>query len=211
MEPTGHRFDTSRSDALAAAFARRDFKARRRVITFTRTVGAGPAAVFRQLCPTRERDWIDGWDCELIYTESGFGEDRCVFRTGEGSVTGPGLWTFSHVEEPRLLKIVRVMPPFLQHLDIELEDNGDGTTDTRWTVTVTALDAEGNALLETLPADDEVFAASAEALVHFFATGRMLPRGEDGGGRAHGHGPEPVHGFLAAAARRVRGHRGHLA
>ncbi len=112
--------DTGRSEAHLKAFADRDFVSHRRVITFTRTVPASPEAVFRQLCPTREHDWIDGWQSELIYTESGYGEDQCVFRTSEDSVTGPGLWTFSHVDAPHLLKIVRVMPPFLQHLCIAL-------------------------------------------------------------------------------------------
>jgi len=173
MNPKQQTFDTTRSDALIQVFEQRDFVARRRVIRFTRVVPADPEAVFHQLCPSRERDWIDGWNCELIYTESGYGEDFCVFRTDEDNVAGPGLWTFSHVEAPRLLKIVRVMPPLLQHLTIELVDQGEGGTETRWTVVVTALDPKGNQLLATLPPDDEEFAGSAEALAHFFETGRM--------------------------------------
>ena len=192
--PDHPALDTHRSDARVRDLADRDFVARRRVITFTRTVAAPREAVFPQLCPTREHDWIDGWNAELVYSESGYGEDRCVFRTGEDNATGPGLWTFSHVDAPGLLKIVRVMPPFLQHLRVDLIDNGDGSCDTRWTVTVTALDARGNALLEALPDDDESFAGSADALVHYFATGSMRAR-EDGGAD---------HGLLAAAARHRR-------
>ncbi len=205
MNPIQPSFDTRRSEAHVKAFADRDFVAKRRVITFIRTVPAVPEEVFLQLCPTREHDWIDGWSSELIYTESGYGEDQCVFRTSEDGATGPGLWTFSHVDAPHLLKIVRVVPPFLQHLCIALTDNGDGTTETRWTVTITALTAEGNKLMEALPADDESFAASAENLVYFFANGSMRIRSK--GDRGHGHGRNSVHGFLAAASRKIQNRR----
>jgi len=39
--------------------------------------------VFPLLCPVRENDWIVGWQeaCNLIYSDSGFAEDACVFTT----------------------------------------------------------------------------------------------------------------------------------
>jgi hypothetical protein len=39
--------------------------------------------VFLLLCPTKENDWIEGWEQihELIYSESGIAEDACVFTT----------------------------------------------------------------------------------------------------------------------------------
>ena len=216
MNNDRHHFDTSRSRAQVAAFRTRDFVAERRVIRFSRTVPAPPQEIFPQLCPTRECDWIDGWRSELVYTDSGYGEDRCVFRTDENNITGPGLWTFSHVEAPRLLKIVRVAPPFLQHLSIALEARPDGATDTHWTVTVTALAPEGNRALQGMPADDEAFAGSAEALAHFFREGKMKPKENGGGGghgrgHEHGHGHEhgnsragQLHGLLSGASRWLR-------
>jgi len=37
--------------------------------------------VFPLLCPVRERDWIDGWDCKMIHSISGLIEKNCVFTT----------------------------------------------------------------------------------------------------------------------------------
>lgn len=199
-------FDTHRSQAQVKAFGQRHFVARRRVIRFTRNVPARAEEIFPQLCPTRECDWIDGWASELIYTESGYGEDMCVFRTDETNVTGPGLWTFSHVEAPHLLKIVRVADPFLQHLTVRLDERDDGTTDTHWTVTLTALTPQGNRALDQMPEDDEAFAGSAEALAYFFRERAMQPAGARGphGGARHA----PVHGLLSEATRWIRNHSG---
>ena len=38
--------------------------------------------VFPLLCPVREKDWIDGWDCKMIHSISGLIEKNCVFVTG---------------------------------------------------------------------------------------------------------------------------------
>ena len=40
-------------------------------------------SVFLLLCPTKELDWIEGWDeiHQLVYSESGIAEDACVFTT----------------------------------------------------------------------------------------------------------------------------------
>lgn len=49
-------------------------------------VHASPEAIFPLLCPVREYDWIPGWDCRLVYTESGLAEagwPRCKSRDTE--------------------------------------------------------------------------------------------------------------------------------
>jgi hypothetical protein len=206
MSTQNRAFDTTRSDAQDAAFRSRKFVARRRVIRFERNVPATPEEIFPQLCPVRECDWIDGWSSELVYSDSGYGEDMCVFRTTDANVTGPGLWTFSHVEAPVLLKIVRVAPPFLQHLTIDLSAREDGTTDTRWTATITALSADGNRALDELPQNDDAFAGSADALVHWFREGSMQRAGKAAHGGRHSGGGTPAHGLLSEAVRWVRNH-----
>jgi len=37
--------------------------------------------VFPLLCPVREKDWIDGWNCKMIHSISGLIEKNCVFTT----------------------------------------------------------------------------------------------------------------------------------
>jgi len=49
--------------------------------TYTQNVQGSKRDIFPLLCPVRERDWIDGWECEIIYSKSGVNEEGCVFTT----------------------------------------------------------------------------------------------------------------------------------
>ena len=48
---------------------------------FIQTNPATPEKVFFLLCPVRESDWLPGWQCDLIYSDSGIAELGCVFTT----------------------------------------------------------------------------------------------------------------------------------
>ena len=37
--------------------------------------------VFPLLCPKREEEWIPGWECETIWSNSGYNEEGAIFRT----------------------------------------------------------------------------------------------------------------------------------
>ena len=73
--------NTIKSNALVKEFQKKTNKARRKVQNYKGTFSASPEKLFPLLCPARECDWIQGWDCELIYTDSGYAEDNCVFQT----------------------------------------------------------------------------------------------------------------------------------
>jgi hypothetical protein len=128
--------------------------------------------VFVQLCPTREADWIPGWDCELVFTDSGYAEKHCVFRTDEAGVAGPGVWVMSHVEPPRLLEIVRFLPAMVINLEITLTEKPGGTTDGVWKIAFTGLTEEGNRLIEQIPQD--AYEGLLDTLVHYLETGEMI-------------------------------------
>ena len=40
-----------------------------------------PDDIFPLLCPVREYEWLETWQCEMIYTKSGFTELDCIFKT----------------------------------------------------------------------------------------------------------------------------------
>lgn len=48
---------------------------------YTQTLHGETNEVFELLCPVREKEWLQGWDYSMIYSESGFAEKGCVFRT----------------------------------------------------------------------------------------------------------------------------------
>ena len=37
--------------------------------------------IFPLLCPKMEEKWIPGWECEVIYSKSGYNEDGAIFKT----------------------------------------------------------------------------------------------------------------------------------
>ncbi|MGD8846749.1 MAG: hypothetical protein PVJ84_22685 [Desulfobacteraceae bacterium] len=60
-------------------------QAKRVTKQYRQTIRALPEKVFPLLCPVREMEWLDGWHCTMIYSESGLVEEGAVFSTpGEG-------------------------------------------------------------------------------------------------------------------------------
>ena len=70
------------------------FKAKRVTREFVQEVPVPAAKIFPLLCPVREYDWIDGWECEMIYSESGVAENNCIFKT-DFMDRGEDLWVVS--------------------------------------------------------------------------------------------------------------------
>jgi hypothetical protein len=153
------------------------FRAQRVVRSFTQELAAPASQVFPLLCPVREYDWIDGWNCELIYSVSGVVENNCVFRTnihGDGERT----WVVSHhdLENFAVGFVVMVGRSLVLKLDVALSDRGDGTTAAVWTNVLTALDEHGNMQIGAFT--EEMFVerikALETALNHYLRTGAML-------------------------------------
>ena len=40
--------------------------------------------IFPLLCPILEYDWLNDWNCTMIYSESGVAEKNCIFYTSSG-------------------------------------------------------------------------------------------------------------------------------
>lgn len=143
-------------------------------------VGFPPESVWPLLCPVREYDWIEPWDCELVQSDSGVNELGCVFRTEFPTEGGPDTWVTSRYEPPTRLEFVRVNDWRAIRFVIELEPEADATRLT-WTHHVVPFGEAGEAYVRKKP---EAFAAQMgmleKMLVHYLETGQML-RGDDSG------------------------------
>ena len=153
------------------------FQAKRIKTTVTLTIPTTPEQVYPLLCPVREYDWIPGWSCDLIYTESGLAEKGCIFRTsfpGEGQE----LWVVSRYEpEERRFEVVRsIEGSRVVHVEVSLTPRDDGSTDMVWTETTTALDDEGNAYIDGFSEEGHVarMRLLGQALSHFCETGKLI-------------------------------------
>ena len=149
------------------------FRGNRTKTVYTHEVSATPEVVFPLLCPVREYDWIDGWSCNLVHSESGVAEDNCIFTTELRESPGKVMtWSAVRYEPPRLIQYVAVAPNHLvMRLNIELEPAGEKTR-LHWTRIFTGLSTEGNQLIQHWTVESAK--ALGEKLEFFVKTGRML-------------------------------------
>ncbi|HEY1406758.1 MAG TPA: hypothetical protein VF857_09130 [Spirochaetota bacterium] len=134
-----------------------------------------PEKVFPLLCPIREYEWIEGWACDLIFSDSGLIEQDCIFITRFGDGT-PETWHVSHYEKNRFICFIRMTDFRTVRFEITLTDNHDGSSTAIWTQTFTALNERGNTSIESM--DNDLFTAQIrlreQQLNHYLNTGTML-------------------------------------
>lgn len=148
----------------------------RTVLSHTLHAAGTPEAVFPLLCPVREYEWIDAWDCELVFSTSGTAEIDCVFRTAFPQDGPEDTWVVSRYESPRAIEFVRVNALRAIRYAIRLQNAEEGRSTWIWSQTLTGLTDEGDALVAS--ADPAAFAEKIggieRKLNHFLVTGTML-------------------------------------
>ena len=84
-------------------------KPNRATRTYTQKLVAPPARVFPLLCPVREADWIQGWDPQAVFSDSGVAEPDCVFLTE--AEPGHAIWYITR-HEPRngFIEMIKITP-----------------------------------------------------------------------------------------------------
>lgn len=107
-------------------------------------IQALPARIFPLLCPVREYEWIPGWDCRLIYTESGLAEPGAIFQTDREADDGLDTWVISRYEPGRLISFVRVNHLRTIHYEIRLDQINENSTKLVWSQEITALSPAGD-------------------------------------------------------------------
>ena len=83
------------------------FHAVRRVQRGEQRYEATPETVFPLLCPVREYDWLEMWDCTMVWSASGVAEQDCVFTTAFPDA-GREVWVVSRYEPGRAIEFVRI-------------------------------------------------------------------------------------------------------
>lgn len=152
----------------------------RRTITEELTFSGTPVEVFPLLCPVREYDWIPGWTCEMIYSDSGYAELGCVFRTRSWYVPSGGdpeveTWVVSRYEPHREIGFVRTIEGlWVSTLDLRLAQ-GQECTHALATRMFTALTPVGARVLAELDegAERARLRGIAAGVNHYLTTGQM--------------------------------------
>jgi hypothetical protein len=118
--------------------------------SYTQTLEGTPEEVFPLLCPVREREWVEGWDPELVVSASGVAERDCVFTTPDGARQATWVIT-EHEPAAGRVEMIKVTPGYLViRLRITVRPLGPGTpprSAAEITYQYTALDEEGAAFV----------------------------------------------------------------
>jgi len=151
-----------------------NFEANRCFLCAEQHLNSTPDKVFPLLCPNREYEWIETWQCDLIYSDSGFGELDCIFRTAFPG-DGEEIWITDRMELNKIIQFIRVSNHRAIRYSINLFDNGDGTTTARWEQVVTALNKEGIQYVEScsIPEFEKRIKGLERMLNHYLNTGEM--------------------------------------
>jgi hypothetical protein len=153
------------------------FRGTRITETYTMRIAAPPAKVFPLLCPEREKEWLDGWACEMIHSETGFAEPGCTFVT-DLPPEGRAYWLMTRHEPPHTGEYVRFVPGLMfVVLTLRLAER-DGGTALDIAYAHTGISAAGNAFIAREAGDNAArrFRWMENALNHYLATGEKLPR-----------------------------------
>jgi hypothetical protein len=158
-----------------------DEKAQRITREFRQTIHGTPAQAFPLLCPVRERDWAEGWECAVLHSECGFAEQGAVFTTphhGESET----VWVITGYDSPRRITFVRVTPGETAvdiAIDVAPLGDNESTVDIRYTYT--SLGPLGDKRLAAIT--EEAWRADMEfwerGMNHYLATGEMLRSGHE--------------------------------
>lgn len=146
--------------------------------SYVQRLSASPARVFPLLCPVREADWIEGWDPNLVITESGVAEPDCVFVTA--AEPADAIWVITRHEPDRLVEMLKISPGVtVCRLTIALRAAGAGC-EAEVTYRHTSLGPAGDAFVAGFTEAHYVdFMRSWERrLNHYLVTGRALAAGD---------------------------------
>ncbi len=152
-------------------------KYKRIMKTFTMHLQRSAKEVFPLLCPVREYEWIQPWQCSMVYTESGTAELDCIFKTNFPEDGPEDTWIVSRYEIPKIIEFVRVNHLRVIRYTIHCMGEEEKTSTWIWEQIITALSPEGNEFTQSLT--DEAYITEMKMLEkmlnHFLETGKMLP------------------------------------
>ena len=112
--------------------------------SYNQTINSSPDKVFPLLCPVKEKDWVNGWDPELVITNSGFAEKDSIFVTKHGSENNYWIIT-RHDPVNYEIEMLIISPEItVGKLEIKLHKKEDDKTRADISYTYTSLSSRGD-------------------------------------------------------------------
>jgi hypothetical protein len=111
--------------------------------------------VFPLLCPKREEEWIPCWECETIWSKSGYNEAGAIFRTLKPYGTELYWTTLQYDIHKQIVDFLITAPHlFMFRFKIEPRVGVDGILAITFTQVFTSVSEEGNAFLNRYEGED---------------------------------------------------------
>jgi hypothetical protein len=124
--------------------------------------------VFPLLCPKREEEWIPGWECETLWSRSGYNEAGAIFRTTKPYGTELYWTTLQYDIKAGVVDFLITAPHlYMFRFTIDVHKDSPGLLRITFTQVFTSVAEEGNAFLSRYREDD--FDARLKALEGFMA------------------------------------------
>lgn len=162
-------------------------KAKRVHCTHQQEVAAPVDTVFPLACPVEEYKWIDGWQCEMIYSEGGKNENNCVFCEEMSAPflfpsanLGATIWYTTLWDATRhRVQFSLITSLSVAKFEIEMQDKAGGNTLVQWDFTLTAVNDEGNRHIDGSTSDRMTGMMNflGDSLKHYCKTGEILRGG----------------------------------
>ncbi len=148
----------------------------RTIKSYTMQLDGNPDDIFPLLCPVREYEWIEPWQCEMVYTDSGRAELDCIFKTNFPGDGPEDTWVVSRYEPPRCIEFVRVNAIRSIRYRIEITPQGDKSSQALWKQVITGLNPQGDDFVKGCrdEAYYEEMGILQNMLNHFLKTGEMM-------------------------------------
>jgi len=160
------------------------FRATRFQVTHEEKIKTTPDACFALACPVEELKWINNWQFDMIYSDSGRNEINCIFREDMSAafvLNVPGLSTYWQTTlydaaEHRFHALLMYGDKATGKFEWEVKDDGDGICSAIWNLTYTALNQEGNDIADESLKDRMSLMLDflAKSGKHYLETGEML-------------------------------------
>jgi len=111
--------------------------------------------VFPLLCPKREEEWIPGWECETIWSKSGYNEEGAIFRTVKPYDTELYWTTLQYDIKGKIVDFLITAPHlFVFRFIIKIHENGNGFLTIRFNQVFTSIAEEGDTFLKGYESQD---------------------------------------------------------
>nr|WP_319776157.1 hypothetical protein [uncultured Sphaerochaeta sp.] len=117
---------------------------------YTQFLNGSPQEVFPLLCPVREYDWIEYWQCDIVYSESGYAEMDCIFKTNFSDDGTEDIWIVITYEANEKIELIVTNSNRVIRYSITLVSDNNGRTIAEWKQVITALNQKGEEFINEM-------------------------------------------------------------